>query len=179
MKKLLSLTLLLVCLLGFNSCSTTQIYSIMGNYVPQNSVTTSTSFDKVWTKVVDFFAENSIPITTLSKESGLIVANDIPFGENVVSYEDASGQIVNKNAWFVLPYAKQAIGARATGAFNVRIKTTDDGQTNIQINCSNLVGNYKIQYVDNFFQKQIIWNTYPRECKSTGVFEKTLLELFK
>ena len=64
MKKVLSLTLLLVCLLGFNSCSTTQ-YVIKGNYEPQNSTTTTTSFEKVWVSVIDFFAENSIPITTL------------------------------------------------------------------------------------------------------------------
>lgn len=178
MKKVLCLKLLLVCLLGFNSCSTTQ-HVIRGNYFSQNSTTTTTPFDKVWTSVIDFFAENSIPITTLSKESGLIVASDIPFSENIVSFEDKDGIIVNPNAWFVLPYAKGVIGARATGAFNVRVKVTEDSTTNIQINCSNLVGYYKIQFTDNFFQKQIIWNTYPRECKSTGVFEKELLELFK
>lgn len=178
MKKVLSLPLLVLSLLVFNSCST-QSYSIRGNYSPLNSVTTSTPFENVWIKVIDFFAENSIPITTLSKESGLIVANDIQFGENVVSYEDSHGQIVNKNAWFVLPYSKQAIGAKATGAFNVRVKTTDNGKTYIQINCSNHVGYYKIQYIDNFFQKHIIWNTYPRECKSTGQFEKKLLDMFK
>ena len=60
----------------FISCGTTR-YTIQGNYVVKNKITTSTPYEKVWEHIIDFFADNSIPIGVISKESGLIELEEI------------------------------------------------------------------------------------------------------
>lgn len=163
----------------FSSCGVTTPF-IKGHYETSNSIITTTPYDQVWSNVIDFFAEHNIPIGTLSKESGLITANNIAISESSVSYEDKNGQIVNPQAWFVLPYTKGVVGGRVTCSFNVRVKKVDENKTSIQINLSNPIGYYNIEYLNTFnFKKEIIYNTVPRTCQSTGNFESLLLAIFK
>lgn len=179
MKKMLDCIMAFCIAITLSSCTSTQV-AIKGNYPIVNSATTSTSYDQVWSNVIDFFAEHSIPIGTIAKDSGLITAPNVSLGEELVSYEDKSGQIVDPNTWFVLPYNKNVVGCRAECSFNVRVKQMENGDTNIQINLSNIVGYYNIEYLDTFsFKKEIIREKYPRDCYSTGKFEQMLLSLFK
>ena len=180
MKKLFSLVAVLLLAIMVNSCSPT-IYPLRGNYELISSITTSTPYDKVWNNVIDFFAENNIPIGTLSKDSGIITATNISLDEKVVSYENKDGVIVNSNAWFVVPYFSgvNVVGARATCSFNVRVRQLEDGNVRIQVNISNLTGYYTIEILDPLtLKKEIVRNNYPRECCSTGKFEAALLVLF-
>ena len=176
MKK--TLILLLLCSMMLNSCMST--YGIRGNYDFVNKTITETSYDDVWSKVIDFFAENSVPIGTISKESGLITANNVNFGNSLVCVEDRNGIPERSNAWFVLPYKQGAIGGRASCSFNVRIKSVENGKTYIEVNISNIVGYYDIEYLNTLnFRKEIIKQTVPQEAVSTGLFEKSLLNTFK
>lgn len=178
-KHILSFILLLTLSGCLTSCVITQ-YKIRGTYVCQNSIETTTSFDKVWDNVIDFFAENSISINTISKESGLIVANDVAIDSSLVTFEDINGRIVDRSAWFVVPYMDDVVGGRAKCSFNVRVKKISETNTFIQVNCYNLVGYYNFKVLNTMtFKYEIIENIYPRECRSTGRFEKTLLGLFK
>lgn len=181
MKKLFSIVVICLLATTLSSCSPT-IYTVRGNYEPINSITTPKPYDQVWNNIIDFFAENNIPIGTLSKDSGLITATDISLDESVVSYENKDGIIVDSDAWFVVPYISgfNVVGARATCAFNVRVRQLEDGNVRIQINLNNLTGYYTIEVLNTLtLKKEIVRNTYPRECRSTGEFEKALLSLFQ
>ena len=174
-------TMLLATLL--TSCSP-KVYIVRGQYDVSNSVTTSIPYDQVWNNIIDFFAENSIPIGTLSKDSGLITASNISFEDDIVSFEDENGFLVNKDAWFVVPYysapGAKLVGARATCSFNVRVRQIEDNQVKIQINLSNMVGYYNAEILNTLtLKKEVIRNTFPRECQSTGRFETALLSLFQ
>ncbi len=169
------------CMIGamLSACGVTTPF-LRGHYETTNSIITTTHYDQVWSNVIDFFAEHNIPIGTLSKESGLITANNVAINESSVSYEDKNGQIVNPQAWFVLPYIKGVVGGRVTCSFNVRVKKVDEHKTSIQINLSNPIGYYNLEYLNTLtFKKEIIYNTVPRTCQSTGNFESLLLALFK
>ena len=90
-----------ICKLGefyakayFEKIKNTDIRSVV-----KNKITTNTPYDKVWEHIIDFFAENSIPIGVISKESGLITANGVSFDENQVSFEDKNGEINNQYAY--------------------------------------------------------------------------------
>ena len=139
MKKIINCVMAVCLAMTLSSCVSTQAV-IKGNYPILNSATTSTSYDQVWSNIIDFFAENSIPIGTIAKDSGLITATNVALDEAFVSYEDKNGQIVNPDAWFVLPYNKDVVGGRATCSFNVRVKRMENGDTNIQVNLSNIIG---------------------------------------
>ena len=181
MKNLFSTVALVVALLLLGSCATTQ-QGIRGFYAPTNVVTTDLEYEKVWSKVIDFFAESSIPIGVLDKSSGLITATSVSFGNKHVSVENKYGEIINPEAWFVVPYFKgmTVVGGRAECSFNVRVKALENGKTTIQINLNNLVGYYDVQYFNSMtLRKEIIRNTYPRECQSTGKFEYALLNYLK
>ena len=92
MKRVFQLTIF--CMIGilFSSCGVTTPF-IKGHYETSNSFITTTPYDQVWSNVIDFFAEHNIPIGTLSKESGLITANNIAISESSVSYEDKTGKL--------------------------------------------------------------------------------------
>ena len=178
-KNIVMLGVMLIATL-LTACST-QTYVVRGQYDIANSVTTTTPYDQVWNNIIDFFAENSIPIGTLSKDSGLITSTNISFGENIVSYENENGVIADKNAWFVVPYCSvpKVVGARATCSFNVRVRQ-EEGQVKIQVNLSNMIGYYNWEMRDPMtLRKEIVKNVYPRECQSTGKFEEALLSLFQ
>lgn len=181
MKKFLSITLMATAMLSLWSCSP-KTYPLQGNYDNQNKfIETSSSFDDVWNKVIDYFAMNNIPISTLEKASGIISATQITIDDSAVAIEDKSGQIHNQNAWIAVPYAKDRVGGTVTCSFNVRVRENDNGKIYIGINIGNIICYPKIEFVNSFtFRKEILQTNYTvSDCASTGLFEKQLLELFK
>lgn len=181
MKKYLSIIFMTAAIFCFSSCSV-KTYSLQGNYDNQNkSIETSSSFDDVWNKVIDFFAMNNIPISTLEKESGIISASQITINATSVAVEDKSGQIKNENAWIVVPYAKDRIGGTVTCSFNVRVRKNNNGKTFIGVNIGNIVCYPIVVYRDPLsLKKSELQCRYTVSgCASTGLFEKQLLELFR
>ena len=158
--------------LFLSSCAAT--CCIRGHYNPINNTTTKLDYDRVWDKVIDFFAESGIPIGVLDKSSGLITATSVEFGNKVVGVENREGYISNSQAWFVVPYNMNAVAGRAKCSFNVRLRKLDNGGTNIQVNLSNLVG-----YYDYKAYGAIIQNKEERQCVSTGKFEQSLINYLK
>lgn len=179
--KLFSITAIcaILCVVIASSCSP-KVYTIQGSYSAKNSVETEKSFDQVWNNVIDFFAENNIPIATLEKESGIIVASNVNIDGNAVSREDENGKIINPNAWFVTPYTpnKNASTPKVSCTFNVRVRKMDTGKTYISVNLSNINAIATIAQ----FNPHTFITTYRDiiiECKPTGKFESDLLNLFK
>lgn len=177
MKKLFSL-LFLVSALIFTSCGS-KVYPIQGNYNNENSTKTDAEFEKVWDNVIDYFAKNNIPIATLEKSSGLIVATAVAIDSSLVTMEDKKGILINQNAWFVMPYYDKCVGGDAECSFNVRVRKQEDGKTYIGINIGNIQGWRYVKYFDGVTLRNQVSRWKESQCISTGNFEKHLLELFK
>lgn len=178
--KLFSITAIcaILCVVIASSCGSSQPTLRSTYTINKTSTTTSSSFDVVWNKVIDFFAEQNIPIATLEKESGIIVASNVTIKYPFCAEEDEYGDLTKTNAWFAFPYTKKGVNHKVTCSFNVRVRETENNKTYISVNISNISGEYQVEYVDNFFQKQLT-QYMPIQCEPTGKFERDLLNLFK
>lgn len=149
-------------------CSCTSVKTLQGNYANSYSITTATSYDKVWDNVIDYFASNGISISTMEKASGLIVANRIVVPQTI----EKNGKPLDSSAFIVIPNVNK-YPSTATASFNVRVKNNGDSVT-ITVNVYNIESTRIIAQI--YYNSPI---TEPIEGKSTGVFEKGLLNLFK
>lgn len=156
-----------------SSCSI-QVYPIRGEYNVIRYTETTSSYDEVWDKVIDFFAINNVSISTIEKSSGIIVSNDFVIGKSYISSEDKMGLIENPNAWFVMPYgSKNTSPISLQCSINVRVKEIKGGKVSIAINIGNIMGQVVTFNLTGFI-------TSPSyDFISTGVFERTLLDRFK
>lgn len=156
----------------FASCSP-KIYTLQGTYNVTKYTETTSSYDEVWDKVIDFFATNNISISTIEKSSGIIAANDVVFGQSNLSMEDKMGVIQNPNAWFVMAYNKNNTKPLSVQcSLNVRVSETQNGKVSITINIGNITG----KVINSSIAGLMV---YSANFKSTGVFESTLLDMFK
>ena len=161
------------------SCGTLKL---VGNYPSTENyyATTDASYDSVWDRVVDFFATSGVPITHIDKDSGLIISSKMSF---LNSYTlERNGVPEDPNAFVVIPIVRGGFGnilePRAVitgrwtmyGDFNVRITICDGGKTMINVNLLNLTCLY--------YGSSLLGNTTRVPIASTGVFEKSLLQLF-
>lgn len=125
------------------------------------------SFDEVWTKVIDYFAHQGLPIQNIDKASGIIVGMNTDL-LNYWSYEK-KGVPEKSDAWVVLPDIGGISPVQITGIINIRVKPEGSG-SNVNVNLTNLVAlSDKPQSPK--------WRTFP--AKSTGVFEKLIADIVK
>lgn len=178
MKKIL--VLVVTGLLTLYGCSSIKL---VGNYT-DGSVFGETELaeEVVWTKIIDYFALSGMPITTIDKSSGIIVASNISFVNNY-SREDRDGKLINPSAYVVIPTVRGGFGnilepdAKITGRWdmigdwNVRIKPNSKGGTSININLLNLRCFYG--------GSGILGTSTKIPIKSTGVFENNMLQYLK
>lgn len=171
---------LAVASLLLTSCGTS--YKIIGAYSDGNEFgETSLSYEEVWSKIIDYFAVSGIPITNIDKTSGIIISNNVSF-ENYYTREDKKGNLVNPNAFVVIPTIKGGFGnilepnAKLTGEWemygdwNVRIKSNGKGGTIINVNLLNL---------RCFYGGSGMLGKTKIPIKSTGIFEKKMLDYLK
>ncbi len=136
--------------------------------------------DIVWDKIVDFFAKNGLSIKLIDRSSGLIVSDATTL---TYTHEDDKGNLKNPKAWVVLNKIYKAGNklyiepTSLTGEWNIRIKSTSDNKTNINVNLVNIKYTYlnssgmpekDSQYFVNKFQAQ-----------STGKFEEFIFNNVK
>lgn len=172
MKNLLFLFVLSYLVLS--SCMTTKTsQTLVGDYPSAPfSIETDKSFDEVWDKAIDYFAMNGISISTLEKESGLIVSNKVSLKNSITMEKD--GKPLDKNAFVVIPYAKNVVYVNATSDFNVRIRKQGE-KVLISVNLPNLVAERTVK-PKGF---QLVSTPQVVEARTTGVFENGLLNLLK
>lgn len=170
-----ALTLTAICCLS--SCSQ-KVYGLRGNYNVVTSIETNSSFEDIWDRVIDFFAENNIPIATLEKASGIVVANNVNISESLISVENEQGKILDKKAWFVFPYEKKFVSGKVQCSFNVRVRKQENGKNYISVNLGGISG-YKSVLVFNPVSLKTNITEQATACYSTGKFEADLLNLFK
>lgn len=171
MKVFKYLSYVLLCAV-LSSCMTTKNTHLVGNYSVSTTAETDKSYDEVWNKVIDYFAVNGIPISTLEKASGLIVSNKVSLSDNVTMEKD--GKLLDKRAFVVIPYAKNVVYVNVTSDFNVRVKE-QNGKVSISVNLPNIYAERTIK--PTFFQ--MVSTPEKVEAKSTGVFENGLLNMLK
>lgn len=138
---------------------------------------TELNYEEVWTRVIDFFSMAGIPITTIDKSSGLIVASRVSF---LSSYtREVNGTPLDPDAYVVIPTVRGMFGNRLepnaritgdwemTGDWNIRIKANGD-KTTVNVNMVNLECFYRTS--------GLAGSTTKIPIKSTGVFENELLK---
>ncbi|MCM1170079.1 MAG: hypothetical protein NC324_09115 [Bacteroides sp.] len=172
MKHLINLSLLCATMaFTLSSCASSMLY---GTYNIRNVAETTRDYNVVWNDVIDFFANSGIPISTLEKESGLIVAKGIAFGSDKITMEsNTTYEPMSKSAYIVIPHASSLSNASATADFNVRVRN-DGNRVVITINVLNI--NAQRSSV-NPLTLRTAMESVP--AKSTGVFERQLLNLFR
>lgn len=147
-----------------------KMYPLRGQYKVENTIETTSSYEDVWNKVINFFASNNIAISTIDKSSGIVAANDVVFWKTCLTMEDKRGVIENPQAWFVMPYEKNTKPVSVQCSLNVHVIDTNDGRVSITIN----IGNIRGKEITSNFTGLAIYPSY--NFSSTGKFEKTLLE---
>lgn len=64
-----------------------KMYPLRGQYKVENTIETTSSYEDVWNKVINFFASNNIAISTIDKSSGIVAANDVVFGRHALQWK--------------------------------------------------------------------------------------------
>lgn len=96
---------LLFSALLFVGCSG-KIVPLKGSYPATPIVyNTEKSFEEVWDKLVDLFAQKGLSIRIIDKSSGLISSGN---AELTVTYEDKKGKIIDPSAIIVVPSLKNS-----------------------------------------------------------------------
>ena len=147
-KSLISLSLLVL-----TACATAP-----AQYQFDNSRSFEVGLDEVWPEVVNFFAENNLPISTVERDSGLIVADDLRFSmAEFAQYADC-GQS---------PLATES-NARGSVNLFVRERSTDG---------STLTVNTRFQvYREVGTPGTTIYGASYVDCVSNGTLENAIME---
>ena len=97
--------------------------------VPQEIKTTETfnhSFEHVWDRSLDFFLENDISISTIEKDSGIIVSENFRLGLNLAANWLDCGSYQDQNN--LIQWATQNRRGILT-SYNISIRPATDGVT--------------------------------------------------
>lgn len=172
MKRLLPIFLLL------SACTAPKPIALKGNYEGPRIIETTSSFDQVWDKLIDLFAQKGLSIKIIDRSSGLIVSERSLLSATT---ETNAGPLKNPEAFAVEPkiydrYSKKykPVYSSLTGEWNVRIKRNND-KTVINVNIVNIEG-HGLTTMNMKVTPPIVKCA---ECKSTGVFEKAISDLIK
>lgn len=134
------------------------------------------NYDAVWSKLVDFLANEGIAVKILDKESGLMVSEVYSF-KNTYTRVGKDGKLENTQAYVVIGDLKGGFGNRLEphridGNFNVRVKRVGDEQTEITVNLVNLVSTYQNP-------PNVGGGIINIGIKTTGSFEEKILNYLK
>ena len=173
MKKVTLASLALFLLTG---CFMTLI-PLKGNYEKgPYIITTQKSFDQVWDKLIDLFAQGGIPIKIIDRSSGLLISEATRFTSTI---ELNDGTLEYPNASIVIPkyydkgsrkYYPITYFQEIRAEWNVRVKKTDNG-TSINVNILNA------KYYN--IEKKTFMDFGQSNFNSTGVFEKFIANAIK
>ncbi len=165
MRKLFTLVLVAIIL---QSCSTTLV-PLKGDYRQHNTFYFERTQAEVWDAVIKVVMRKGLSIKFMERVSGVISGDKANF-ENVATYEDVKGNIVNKNAFVVtqLLYDDgryQLYPNYIVGDWNILVYQ-ENGKTALNINLVNL----ESKQID----PKIPTRHY--EIMSTGNFERMIAD---
>jgi hypothetical protein len=170
------LTLLAACLF-LSSCSVHKLIPVSEDHYDPKTIETSSSFDQVWDKLIDVFAQNGMSIKVIDRSSGVIVSERSLLPSTI---ELDPGKLKNPTAYAVLPRVRYATRDKPlyyelTGEWNLRLKKSDKG-TLVFINIGNVEGKYT---AEDDHSNVIVYKKLCPTCKSTGVFEDKIADVIK
>lgn len=144
-------TVLLIGLFGLFSCATAPKVHIFDPIANLNG-----DYDTAWDAIVEFFAVSSLPISTIEKDSGLIVtdwmdASGSSGGTEGGQFTDCGGSGITVQIW-------------TRGKFNVHLTEAAPGRIQLRVTCT-------YQACRIFGEARAVIN-----CNSTGFLEKALHE---
>ena len=156
---------------------------IQGNYGGNNTFTSDKKVDEVWGLIIDLFSSKGISIKVIDKQSGLIISERASFIRKRFdipnyTFESKDGKLENPDAWIVLERRGDGFGrliqpAKLTGDWNIRVKEFN-GKTLVTVNLVNIDA--------SFYSPPTTYSSggdIPLNAKSTGVFEKLILDIIK
>ncbi len=150
MGKVPARAVVLLVVLVQTGCATLS-YSVPQDRAVENRFVVEADVDRVWTAVVDAFADNSWPITTMDKASGFIAADEVSVPS---SFMDCGVSVSDGRA---VQY-----GYNYT-SFNIVIREAETSeQTMLRVNTTMRGG------------VRSLAGLQPRQCVSTGLAEATI-----
>lgn len=118
------------------------------------SATVEASYDEVWNKLIRFTSTNDVSVSSVEKDSGLIVLSGDNLSQGVISQYCAAQA----------PFLSVLSSGTAKGSIVV---TDDDGFVTVTVNAK-----FNTTFVNNMSSPPT-YNTVP--CNSTGAFETAVL----
>jgi len=128
--------LIVVPLLSLQACNP-QLISLKGYYpLTSTEITFTSPADSVWSHLSTLFSNYGMPIKKIEKDKGLITTTNTSF-ISIYTFEDDKGQLVQPDAWIVLPKAisnkKEWKPQEIYSQWQVQITETEKSTT-LQIN---------------------------------------------
>jgi len=166
-------TFLILLTALLTSCATNSISRLTKPYQDRPyEVTSTSSLDDTWNKVIDVFSSEGYPIQVLEKASGLIVTQRMDFTSSTTIEHKGKPKI--SSAYFISEaysniYGKQG-PTEVEGQWNVRVKEIGN-KVVVAINIVNIRGEF-VGVPTTYGQARS-----PLKVKSTGVFEKKIASL--
>ncbi|MFH0992287.1 MAG: hypothetical protein V1799_19980 [bacterium] len=153
----IALFLLIFSLLGCSAFKPPKEYSF------ENKRTFLSDQDKVWSAVVEYFAEQNIPIKNMDKSSGFIAT------EYWISPSWVKGSMIDADCG-ELGGLNDYQTLKLTVQFNVFVKKLSETQTSAQVNTTfRGIWNYQPFMADRAIEKEV-------NCSSTGKLEAKVLD---
>jgi uncharacterized lipoprotein len=90
---------------------------------PRASTSVNASFDRTWNAVIDVFAEQNIPIATMEKASGFIVADAQFVGADAKQAEE----------WADCGTTYGSANPATAGKYNVLVRSVDDHTATVKV----------------------------------------------
>jgi len=100
---------------------------------PRASTSVNAGFDRTWNAVIDVFAEQNIPIATMEKASGFIVA-DAQF---------VGGDAKDAEAWADCGTTYGVPNPATAAKYNVLVRSVDDHTSTVKVTAAWAGGTYK------------------------------------
>ena len=125
-----------------------------------NSRTFDVNMDDLWEEVVEFFAENNLPISIIERDSGLIVSNDLRFSNDAEFNQYADCGVRAED----LGNLRRDSG---TGDVNIFIRERSTG--NVEVTVNSRFGLFREVQTTIYVSKSF-------DCVSKGVLESTILD---
>lgn len=123
------------------------------------TVTTTESKEVVWTKVLNFFSRQGVPIKTVDKTSGIIQSDKLGLGSHTVLDNESK---FDSTAWAICTWSQQDKIDKEpifpTGELFISVQE-NDGKTTISINLLNLQAMHSKRNFQNIVTDQYYVNT--------------------
>lgn len=167
--------LLVASVLMLTSCGVRYVPQTFNYPIKNTTQTLNLPFDKVWSGVVDYFAQNNIPIKTIEKASGIIISTQMQFPASYWITKDQ--RLYDPSAYIAVQELSDVkldgTGMRASASWNVRVRQVSDNQTELQVNIATPIVEILLYNIKTY---QYEWMTTICQARSTGEFDRHLAE---